>query len=121
MRLQRADEQDRTVALPLLLGQQFLGQGNRISELGEKRGQVGVIPSSALELTTQGTFGGILLHYVHCQMPQHGEVSGPLPNRLRSWSSFITTSSRQCNRFSTPQCERTTSLKRSADSGVLSK
>jgi hypothetical protein len=48
-------------------------------------------------------------------------LCGPLPNRVLSWSSFITPSSRQCRRFSMAQCWRTTSLNRSGAKAVLSR
>jgi len=41
---------------------------------------------------------------------------GPCPIRVRSPSSFMTTSRRQCKRFSIPQCRRTTWLSRSGGS-----
>ncbi len=56
-----------------------------------------------------------------CMCRSTARLCGPFPNRVLSWSSVMTTSSRQCSRFSTPQCWRTTSLNRSGDRAVLSR
>jgi hypothetical protein len=47
-------------------------------------------------------------------------LQGLLSIRLPSWSSFMMMSRRQWRRFSIPQCERTTALKRLAVIAALS-
>lgn len=44
----------------------------------------------------------VLLHDVHCHVSQMARFSGLLPDLFLSWSSFITTSSRQCRLFRRP-------------------
>jgi len=49
-------------------------QGNRISKQSQELGEIGIVPAGALELAVQGAFGGVLLHDVQCDVPQHRDV-----------------------------------------------
>src|SRR5215831_17107019 len=51
-------------------------QGNRISKLSDKLGQICVIPACELELSTQGRLGVVLSHDVESHVAQDGEIVG---------------------------------------------
>src|SRR5215831_8346210 len=54
------------------------GQGNRISKLSDKLGQVFVIPACELELSTQGRLGVVLSHDIESHVAQDGEIVGSI-------------------------------------------
>ena len=49
-------------------------QGNRMSKQGQELDEMGFVPPGALELATQGPFGGFFLHDIQCHVSQHREV-----------------------------------------------
>src|SRR5215471_12457820 len=53
-------------------------QGNRISKLSDKLGQVFVIPACELELSTQGRLGVVLSHDIESHVAQDGEIVGSI-------------------------------------------
>src|SRR5215467_7607920 len=55
-----------------------LCQGNRISKLSDKLGQVFVIPACELELSTQGRLGVVLSHDIESHVAQDGEIVGSI-------------------------------------------
>src|SRR5262249_10135855 len=61
-----------------LLRQPGLRQGNRISKLSDKLGQVFVIPACELELSTQGRLGVVLSHDIESHVAQDGEIVGSI-------------------------------------------
>src|SRR5215467_10289692 len=68
----------RVVSMSFQVMLNNIPQGNRISKLSDKLGQVFVIPACELELSTQGRLGVVLSHDIESHVAQDGEIVGSI-------------------------------------------